>query len=170
MGTSTSPLTAAIGNTHQTQRPAQIGMKVGLGWFIFSFLGQQGTVWHDDGTGGFRSYTGFNPDAKRGVVVLANSANDIDDLGQLLVGDRESLEPFELPHQRAQALIDFAVYEKYVGKYTFEKGGFITVTCNESHLFAQESGEGESRREFFPESKTDFFSTAVDAQLTFIVG
>jgi hypothetical protein len=46
---------------------------MGLGW-ILSNDGE--IIWHNGGTGGFRSCLGFNPKLKRGIVVLSNSSDD----------------------------------------------------------------------------------------------
>ena len=46
-------------------------MEIAYGWFIQTKNGNS-IVWHNGGTGGYRSFTGFDPKAKRGVVVLSN--------------------------------------------------------------------------------------------------
>jgi hypothetical protein len=38
-------------------------------------------LWHNGGTGGFRSFLGFVPDTRVGVAVLANSARSVDAIG-----------------------------------------------------------------------------------------
>jgi hypothetical protein len=38
-------------------------------------------LWHNGGTGGFRSFLGFVPDTSVGVVVLSNSARSVDAIG-----------------------------------------------------------------------------------------
>ena len=47
---------------------------IGLGWFLYPTKGDI-LVWHNGGTGGFTSYTGYLKDSKSGVVVLTNSAS-----------------------------------------------------------------------------------------------
>ncbi len=37
------------------------------------------------GTGGYRSFVGFVPGSRVGVVVLSNSANDVDPIGMALL-------------------------------------------------------------------------------------
>jgi CubicO group peptidase (beta-lactamase class C family) len=49
---------------------------VGLGWHINS---KTGWWWHNGGTGGFRSFVGFNPEKKTGIVVLTNTQTDSPD-------------------------------------------------------------------------------------------
>ena len=53
---------------------------VGLCWHILKKFGTV-LIWHNGGTGGYHSFIGINPQTKRGVVVLANSANSTDDIG-----------------------------------------------------------------------------------------
>lgn len=56
---------------------------MGYGWFI-STLSESSNlpvIWHSGGTGGFRSFIGFNKDAQIGVVILSNSANSVDEMG-----------------------------------------------------------------------------------------
>lgn len=38
-------------------------------------------IWHNGGTGGFRSFLGFTEDGRAGVVVLSNTAQSVDELG-----------------------------------------------------------------------------------------
>ncbi|GAB3539745.1 serine hydrolase [Spirosoma fluminis] len=45
---------------------------IGLGWHI---INRTGWLWHNGGTGGFRSFIGFNPANKTGVVILTNSVS-----------------------------------------------------------------------------------------------
>ncbi len=44
-------------------------------------------LWHNGGTGGFRSFIGFTEDSRFGVLVLSNSSEDVDDLAVALLHD-----------------------------------------------------------------------------------
>ncbi|PST83444.1 hypothetical protein C7T94_12840 [Pedobacter yulinensis] len=56
--------------------------KSGLCWVLD---GDDGLVWHNGGTAGFRSFLGFNPSKATGIVVLSNSDTSVDALaGKLL--------------------------------------------------------------------------------------
>ncbi len=59
--------------------------RVGYGWFTTRH-GDREVVWHNGGTGGFRSYVGFERATGRGVVVLGNTDRAVDDLGLRLLG------------------------------------------------------------------------------------
>ncbi|WBB72559.1 serine hydrolase [Micromonospora sp. WMMD1128] len=63
------------------------GRRIGYGWFT-SRYGDREIVWHNGGTGGFRAYVGYDRTAGRGIVVLANTARDVDALGLRLLGVR----------------------------------------------------------------------------------
>ena len=48
---------------------------------------QQPMIWHNGGTGGFRSFIGFTGDRRLGVLILSNSSEDVDDLAVELLRD-----------------------------------------------------------------------------------
>ncbi len=73
-----SELGAAIRASHEP-RAAKEGGRVALGWH----LAPDGhTLWHNGGTGGYRSFIAVDPEAEIALVVLANTtSDDIDALG-----------------------------------------------------------------------------------------
>ena len=68
------------------------GTRVGLGWHISK--GSAGDViWHNGGTGGYRTFVGFVQETGKGVVVLTNSNKGADDIGfHLLNSDAKLIE------------------------------------------------------------------------------
>jgi CubicO group peptidase (beta-lactamase class C family) len=64
---------------HEARRPrTKLGrMQIGLAWVILP----DGTVAHDGGTGGFRTFAAANPDTRTAVVVLSNQARGVGRLG-----------------------------------------------------------------------------------------
>jgi CubicO group peptidase (beta-lactamase class C family) len=58
--------------------------QIGLNWFT-AHAGPVEIVWHNGGTGGYRSYLGLDKARRRAVVVLTNSANGVDDIGRHLL-------------------------------------------------------------------------------------
>jgi CubicO group peptidase (beta-lactamase class C family) len=48
---------------------------------------QQPMIWHNGGTGGFRSFLGFTADSRFGVLLLSNSTEAVDDLAINLLRD-----------------------------------------------------------------------------------
>ncbi|GGO22655.1 serine hydrolase domain-containing protein [Micromonospora parathelypteridis] len=67
--------------------------RIGYGWFTTRH-GDHEVVWHNGGTGGFRSYLGFERVTGRAVVVLGNTDMDVAPIGLRLLG---------LPAQEAEA-------------------------------------------------------------------
>ena len=85
MGFSKSPLTKLMQQCHQKQYASVPAFAVGLGWMLYNSNDAE-LVWHNGGTGGFRSYLGFNLKTQRGVVILSNSSKDWpEELGLLLL-------------------------------------------------------------------------------------
>jgi CubicO group peptidase (beta-lactamase class C family) len=59
--------------------------RVRLGWQEGA-VGPGGTaLWHNGGTGGYRSFVGFVAETRVGVAVLSNSANSVDAIGMSLL-------------------------------------------------------------------------------------
>jgi len=66
------------------------GTRVGLGWHISK--GAEGdVVWHNGGTGGYRTFAGFVKATGKGVVVLTNSTKGADDIGFRLLNSAATL-------------------------------------------------------------------------------
>ncbi|HZL44010.1 MAG TPA: serine hydrolase [Verrucomicrobiae bacterium] len=139
-------------------------MDVGLGWHIARRFDTV-LIWHNGGTGGYHSFMGFDPQSKRGVVVLANSANSIDDLGFHILEPKYPLTSFKPPKSRVAIQLPLETLDRCVGSYKLAPGVFFTLRREGSHLMAQLTGQ--SYFEIFPESDTEFFYKVVDAQLSF---
>jgi CubicO group peptidase (beta-lactamase class C family) len=52
---------------------------VGYGWHSFDVAGKK-LIWHNGGTGGYRTFIGFIPEIDAGVVVMASSAISVDQM------------------------------------------------------------------------------------------
>ena len=161
----TSSLQAAMQTSHEPRVDAGPGLKVGLNWHIKS-TEKHTIIWHNGGTGGYRTFLGF--DAKRGVgvVVLENSTHGSDDLGLHLLDS--SLELKEPPRERHEIEVAAELLADYVGVYELAPKFHLNVTVRDGKLVTQATGQGEVP--IFAETKTDFFAKVVDAQLTFVRG
>ncbi len=165
LGLTESPLATPMALMLKTRRPTGVpGLEVALAWHISSRNGRE-IVWHNGGTGGYRSFIGFDPKARIGVVVLANMFTDsgVDDIGQHLLDPTVPL--VGPPKERKAIAVDPKVLERYVGSYELAPNFVLTVTREGDHLFAQATGQGKN--EIFAESERDFFLKVVDAQITF---
>jgi hypothetical protein len=65
---------------------------VALGWMRRE-AAEGPLIWHNGGTGGFRSFVGFRPQQGIGVFVFANSEADVDDLALHLLDPAQPLQP-----------------------------------------------------------------------------
>lgn len=157
-----TPLAPVLQKTHAARHDAgNPEVSVGLGWHTVKKHGSE-IVTHSGGTGGYRSFLGFDKAKGMGVVVLSSSENGIDDIGLHLLNPQYELDN----KSRTVITLDPKVYDAYVGHYELYPGFVITVTKEDNRLFAQATGQGKA--EVFPESETKFFYTIVDAQLTFV--
>ena len=161
MGLQASPLLPALEQSHvaRFQNP---DAEIGMGWTVRQAFGGR-YVSHNGGTGGYHSFAGFDPKARRGVVVLANSASDIDDLGWHLLNPKFKVQRITT---RQVAKIDYKIYDQYVGHYKFPVRGEFVVTRDGNRLLAKL--DNQPALEIFPESETKFFVTVVDAQISFV--
>ena len=159
-----TPLSRTLQQTHgERHGTSDANLKIGLAWHILTRpVGK--LVWHNGGTGGYRSFIGFDPARRIGVVVLCNNGNEnVDDIGFHLLDETFPLSP---PRQRhTEVAVDSLILQRYVGEYELAPTFHIVVTREAAHLFAQATAQ--PRFAIFAESDSTFFLKAVDAQLTF---
>jgi CubicO group peptidase (beta-lactamase class C family) len=166
LGYRKSPLAPAMAAMLKTRRPTgRPDLEVALGWHILTANGKQ-IVWHNGGTGGYRSFMGYDPLARIGVVALSNAetAVGVDDIGRHLLD--ASLPLAKPPAQHKEVKVDPKLFDGYVGTYQMTPAFALAVTRDGNHLFMQATGQ--PKFEIFPESDRDFFVKVVDAQITFV--
>ena len=78
---------AGASATHSAQVRIDDTQSVALGWFIEQRHGEE-IHWHNGGTGGFRTFAGFNLKSGKGVVVLSNVSQGVDDIGLHLLSQK----------------------------------------------------------------------------------
>ncbi|WPP49767.1 serine hydrolase [Catalinimonas niigatensis] len=162
LGYVNTPLDKAMEMSHEPRHSKANGMSVGMGWHIKP--GTQGDViWHNGGTGGYRTFVGFVKDAGKGVVLLTNAATDSDDIGFHLLDSGSSLK--EIQGESDAVEVAEATLEKYVGVYALQPEFNITITKEGRQLYGQATGQ--QRFEMYPENDTSFFLTVVEAKVTF---
>ncbi|HEX4825361.1 MAG TPA: serine hydrolase [Candidatus Polarisedimenticolaceae bacterium] len=165
LGYQTTPLAPAMAIMLATRRPTGVSsMEIALGWHVTK-TGDTEIVWHNGGTGGSRSWIGFDQKNRTGVVILANMFTNagVDDIGQHLLVPSAPL--VHAPREHAIAKVDPAVVARYVGRYQLAPNFILSITREGDQLFAQATGQ--PRLEIFPEGQQDYFFKAVDAQITF---
>ena len=83
-----SSLGRAIRESQVPRFPMNETSKIGLHWIVRTTRFGRTIVWHNGGTAGYRSYIGFDPVRRHGVVVLSNRSS-ADRLGMHLLDPRE---------------------------------------------------------------------------------
>ena len=160
-----SPLAPAIAAMLTVRRPTgSPGLDIGLGWHILTRDGHE-IVWHNGGTGGFRSFIAFERKTGTGVVVLSNAETlaGVDDIGQHLLNSNAPL--WQPPKEHKQVAVDPKIFDGYVGQYQLAPEFVLTITREGTQFFVQATGQ--PKLEIFPESERDYFLKAVDAQISF---
>ncbi len=159
MGQLDTKLSNAISLSHEQQvTREEAGSHVALGWHTEN---DGRYIWHNGGTGGFRSFMAFDMDADKGVVVLTNSMADADGIGMAIMSgeiDGLLMEPM-IPVENA---------ERYVGEYQLQPGFILTVTTEGEQLFVQATGQPNVPVYF--KEKNEFYYKIVDASITFVEG
>ena len=166
VGEPRSDLEAAMREAHRPRVAMGPGMEVGLHW-ITRTVGDGRIVWHNGGTGGFRTFAGFDPEAGTGVVVLTNSALGADDIGFHLLKPELPLAPPPVPAfaTREEVAVDLGVLERYVGEYRLGPGLVATFTMRDGRLRTQLTGQPSFA--VHAASDTVFFLRAVEAEIEF---
>lgn len=163
MGLLDTPLADAIAMSQKFQiNLSNNDGYVGLGWFTQNMDGRTVT-WHNGGTGGFRTFLGFDLRHERGVVVLANAQDDPDLIGRAILAHKpELLEP-----DVVDSNLNFSPEELeiFVGEYQLAPNFIITITHSNTNLFLQATGQG--KLPIFAKSKLEFYLKAVDAAVIF---
>ena len=164
LGLTTTPLASAMQETQRVRNTANSPtLDIGLGWFIDK-KSDPPIWWHNGGTAGYHGFVGFRPAVKTGVVVLANTSLDVDDIALHLLDPGRPLTP--APKQHNAIAIKPEIGAQYIGRYELAADFILTVTQEGDRYFVQATGQG--KLEIFPETEADFYSKVVDAQLTFV--
>ena len=160
MGVTDSPLAQAI-ELSQKIRYELGSNNIGLAWLTRH--GPEGTItWHNGGTGGFRSYIGFDKQKSRGVVVLANSQDNADEIGVAVLANQISSL---IPEEFEPILVAQNELKKLTGVYELAPNFKITISHVGDSLYAQATGQ--SKFELFAKSKNEYFFKVVNASITF---
>ena len=166
LGLKKSPLLAAMEKAQQSQRETgQADLSIGLNWHILKKFNSE-MIWHNGGTGGYHSFIGLDKKNRKGVVVLSNSANDIDDIGRHLLVNQYPIAKFEPPKEHKAIQLDPKIFDAYAGEYQIIPGFSLVFSREGDKFFLQPTGQ--SKVEILPESETDFFLAVADVQVSFV--
>jgi CubicO group peptidase (beta-lactamase class C family) len=166
LGLTKTRLWPALQKSHEIQRKTESAdTEIALGWHVFKRYGTE-IVWHNGGTGGYRTFAGFDTKKRAGAIVLSNSGWGQDDIGLHILESQFALQNFEKPKQRAEIKVEPNVLDTYVGEYQLAPTFSIAVTREGGTLFAQATGQ--PKFEIYAESSSEFFLKVIDAQITFV--
>jgi D-alanyl-D-alanine-carboxypeptidase/D-alanyl-D-alanine-endopeptidase len=155
MGLRDTPLRAAFDLMIKTER--QTGtpdLTIGMAWHIWRKYGTE-IVWHNGGTGGYRSWAGFAPDKKAGVVVLCNTSFGVDDLGCWTLEPKWPVARFKPTVARAAIELDEKALQAFAGEYQLEQGVTVVITLSGGKLHVKAPGQAEAI--YLAWSPTEFF-------------
>ena len=166
VGAPVGSLEEAMRVSHEPRAPAGEGAMIGLNW-ITRTGGERSIVWHNGGTGGYRTFIGFDPEREVGVVVLTNSSEGSDDIGfHLLDPSVPLIDPPPPPEERTEIEVRSEILQDYVGVYELAPGVQVIVSLGQGGLEVRLTGQPSAP--IYPETESDFFYKVVDAQITFV--
>jgi serine-type D-Ala-D-Ala carboxypeptidase/endopeptidase len=154
LGRGPQPLAAAATTMLETRRPGDDPQThMALGWRVSTVDGVT-TVWSAGRADGYRSFMAFDPQARLAVVALTNAATNagVDDIGRHVLDPRRTVAR---PHR--WITVSANVLDRYVGRYRFEDGNYLSVVRDGNQLIVEMTGQGPlpvlaiAPREFFPE-------------------
>ncbi len=157
------PMGATLATTHGQRFTVSPQVTIGLGWHRLKTPAGRTIVWHNGGTGGYRTFTGYDEASGLGIVVLSNTSRSVDEIGFHFLDASVPLPP--LPKTRKEVALAAALLETYVGSYEIAPTFAIVITREGQQLFAQATGQ--PRFPLFAEGEGEFFLKVVDAQLSF---
>jgi serine-type D-Ala-D-Ala carboxypeptidase/endopeptidase len=97
-----TPLAAAMAAEVSIRRPTGVSnLEIAYAWHVQTKDGSS-IIWHNGGTGGYRTYMGYDPKRRAGVVVLSNISTEEgpDDIGRHLLDASYPLLKPEPPKER----------------------------------------------------------------------
>jgi D-alanyl-D-alanine-carboxypeptidase/D-alanyl-D-alanine-endopeptidase len=167
LGYTKTPLASAMAAEVSIRRPTGMAnMEIAYAWHIQTKDGNS-IIWHNGGTGGYRTYMGYDPKSRVGVVVLSNvsTGGGPDDIGRHLLDASYPLDKVEPFKEHKEVTLDTKVFDNYVGSYRLAPTAIMTISRDGDQLFEQLTGQPKAQ--LFPEGEKKFFLKVVDAQIIF---
>jgi CubicO group peptidase (beta-lactamase class C family) len=166
LGLRRSPLSAALVRMITVRRQAGFHVDAALGWEVETHGGDD-VVCQSGVSPGFRSWIGYRPGTRRGVVMLSNAATvgGLLDIGYHLLNPAYPLMGDEVPllqpsRRPREVRLPDALLDEYVGEYRLTPHVTIAIAREGDRLIAGQTGRG--RVAIVPESPVDFFCPDVD--------
>jgi D-alanyl-D-alanine-carboxypeptidase/D-alanyl-D-alanine-endopeptidase len=160
------PLGATLAMTHSERRfGGSANVTMGLNWHRVRSPAGRVYIWHNGGTGGYRTFTGYDEQTGLGVVVLSNTARGVDDIGLHLLDAAFPLQP--LPKAHIAISLPEETLQRFVGEYQLAPNFVITIVRSGRQLTAQATGQGAFA--IFPERDSEFFARVTELTISFTV-
>ena len=67
---------------------------IAMGWHVWLKYDKK-IIWHNGGTGGYRTFIGLDKENQKAVIVFSNSAAGVDDIGLHLLESRFEMNPYK---------------------------------------------------------------------------
>jgi serine-type D-Ala-D-Ala carboxypeptidase/endopeptidase len=172
LGYKESPLAPSMKAMLDVRRPAgKASFEIGLGWFV---LGED--VWHDGGTGGFRSFAGYDPKSRVGVVAFSNASTlwGVSDIGMHFLNPKGQIANLDPPEQHTGILGDPTPLDRYTGRYQ-SPDRVLDIIRDGGRLFVQITVAGGKPIagpvfEMFAEGDDIFFVKMTGGRISFETG
>ena len=167
IGFGSKALATAMQDQLKPRRPTNIpSTEIALAWHITT-TPKGPIVWHNGGTGGFRSIMAFDPNARVGVVVLADTetAAGVDDIAFHILAGTPLAQPPKPPVAHHEIPVDADVMQGLEGHYQLTPQLIAEVTVQDGQMFVQLTGQ--SRIPVYFEGPNRVFWKVVDAQAAF---
>ena len=165
LDTTRGPLAKAIAFAIVPRRQYNATDSVGLAWHHTHVDGND-VVWHNGGTGGYRSFLAVAIATGRAVVVLTNANVSMDGIAISLLRGRPPLAP-PSTDPLVEIALPAASLTRFVGRYEFAPTFAIDITQDPSGLWAEATGQ--AKLPIYPSAPTTFFFRVVKAELQFEV-
>ena len=150
-----TPLRKAFDLMLKEERPTGTpDLTIGMAWHIWRKYGTE-IVWHNGGTGGYRSFAGFDPAKRTGVVVLCNTSFGVVDLGLYALEPEWPVARFKPAVAHTAIELDEQALQAFAGEYELEPGVIVVVTQSGGKLHMKAPGQAEAI--YQPWSPAEFF-------------
>ncbi len=161
LGMRDSPITPVLARTQELV-PGIDGQATGMAWESWSTENGRTFVMHPGGTGGFSSFFAFDRAAKRGVVLLSDTAlTDVGGLRRLAMHLLDPSLPAGTPRNTATA--EVKLIDALVGRYRLPFGLDMELRRKGNKLTIQADGDPEFEMEY--DSAGEFYPFEFDAVL-----
>ena len=170
LGIVKTELAPAMAAEVSVRRPTGVpDLEIAYGWHVFT-ANDKTIYWHNGGTGGYRTFMGYDSKARIGVVALSNTSTPtgVDDIGHHLLDPEFPLAKIEPPKEHKEITLNSKILDSYTGQYQLAPNFILTITRTGERLFAQATGQG--RFEIFAEGQLDFFAKITELTITFQTG